>query len=86
MPRGIKVEIEPFDILFRELKIVGSFVNPFTHGRAADLIASGAIKVAPLISRTIGLGEVAEAIKQPPLSGEIRVLAVPGSWAVAGLP
>jgi L-iditol 2-dehydrogenase len=79
MPQGMKIEVEPFDILLRELKIIGSFVNPFTHGRAANLIASGAIKVAPLISRTITFDEVPEAISQPPRSGEIRVIAVPAS-------
>lgn len=77
MPRGEKVEIEPFDILFRELKILGSFINPFTHRRAADLIASGVIKVEPLISRRIGLKEAPEAISHPPRPGEIKVLVVP---------
>ncbi|TCR92230.1 zinc-dependent alcohol dehydrogenase family protein [Rhizobium sp. BK376] len=77
MPQGTKIEIEPFDILFRELKIIGSFVNPFTHARAADLIASGAIQVAPLISRTISLDEAPDAIGRPARSGEIRVLVLP---------
>ncbi|KAA0700432.1 iditol 2-dehydrogenase [Neorhizobium sp. P12A] len=77
MPQGTKIEIEPFDILFRELRIIGSFVNPFTHARAADLIASGAIKVAPLISRTISLDEAPDAIGRPARSGEIRVLVLP---------
>jgi L-iditol 2-dehydrogenase len=77
MPQGQKIEIEPFDILFRELKIIGSFVNPFTHARAAELIASGAIKVAPLISRTISLDEAPDAIGRPARSGEIRVLVLP---------
>lgn len=77
MPQGKTVPIEPFDLLFRELKLIGSFVNPFTHRRAADLIASGAVKVAPLISRVIGLAEAPDAIRQPARSGEIRVLVVP---------
>jgi L-iditol 2-dehydrogenase len=77
MPQGVKTEFEPFDILFRELKVIGSFLNPFTHRRAADLIASGAIKVAPLISRTVGMDEAVDAIGKPARSGEIRVLVVP---------
>ena len=78
MPQGAKVEIEPFDILVRELRVLGSFINPFVHGRAADLIASGVIKVAPLISRVIGFDEAADVIRNPAASGEIRVLVVPG--------
>lgn len=78
LPSGQKVEIEPFDLLFREVSIVTSFLNPFTHRRAAELIASGAITVEPLISRRIGLDEAVEAISGPGVGGEIRTLVVPG--------
>ncbi|OCI90913.1 iditol 2-dehydrogenase [Agrobacterium sp. 13-626] len=77
LPSGMKVEIEPFDLLFREVRIVTSFLNPFTHGRAAELIASGTIVVEPLISRTIGFDGAIEAISGPGVSGEIRTLVVP---------
>ncbi|MBB3655244.1 L-iditol 2-dehydrogenase [Rhizobium sp. BK650] len=78
MPQGAKIEIEPFDLLFREVSLISSFLNPFTHGRAADLIATGTIKVDPLISRLITLEQAPEAIANPALSGEIRTLVVPG--------
>ena len=78
MAQGAKVSIEPFDLLFRELRVLGSFINPDTHGRAAAMIASGIIKVAPLISRTISLDDAPEAIRNPARKGEVRVLAVPG--------
>ncbi len=77
MPKGAKAEIEPFDLLFRELKILGSFVNPFTHRRAADLIATGKIKIDPLISRRVALAEAADAVANPPRPGEVKVLIVP---------
>lgn len=77
LPSGQKVEIEPFDLLFREVSVVTSFLNPFTHRRAAELIVSGTIAVEPLISRTIGFDEVIDAISGPGASGEIRTLVVP---------
>ncbi|PDT09452.1 zinc-dependent alcohol dehydrogenase family protein [Rhizobium sp. M1] len=77
MPQGAMIEVEPFDLLFREVALISSFVNPFTHGRAADLIASGRVRVEPLISRRIGLDEAPEAITNPARGGEIRVLVVP---------
>ncbi|MCW5706891.1 zinc-dependent alcohol dehydrogenase family protein [Shinella sp.] len=77
LPSDQKVEIEPFDLLFREVGIVTSFLNPFTHRRAAELIASGTITVEPLISRTVGLGEAVDAISSPAAGGEIRTLVVP---------
>ncbi|MBW9062650.1 zinc-dependent alcohol dehydrogenase family protein [Rhizobium herbae] len=78
MAQGDKVKIEPFDILFRELRVLGSFINPFTHRRAADLVASGVINVEKLISRTITLEEAPEAICNPPAAGEVKVLVVAG--------
>ncbi|TCU17235.1 zinc-dependent alcohol dehydrogenase family protein [Rhizobium sullae] len=77
MPQGARISLQPFDLLFREIKLVNSFLNPFTHGRAADLIASGAIKVEPLISRRIGLDDAPDAIANPARNGEIRVIVVP---------
>lgn len=78
LPSGDQVPFEPFDLLFREITILFSFLNPFTHRRAAEMIADGRIKVAPLISRTISLQEAAEAIANPPLPGEVRAIVVPG--------
>ena len=77
LPRGQKVLIEPFDLLFREIALLHSFLNPFTHARAAAMIAKGSIKVAPLISRVIGLDEAAEVIARPPLPGDVKVLIRP---------
>ena len=77
LPQGEKAEIEPFDLLFREVALVTSFLNPFTHRRAAELIASGMIVVEPLISRTIGLEEAVGVISNPAIAGEIRTLVVP---------
>ncbi|CAN7214913.1 zinc-dependent alcohol dehydrogenase family protein [Mesorhizobium amorphae] len=78
VPQGMKVAFEPFDLLFRELKVLGSFLNPYTHGRAAQLIASGAIEIDRLISRQVTLEEAPAVIANPPAPGEVKVLVVPG--------
>ncbi|TIS74640.1 MAG: iditol 2-dehydrogenase [Mesorhizobium sp.] len=77
LPQGMKAEFEPFDLLFRELRVLGSFLNPFMHRRAADLIASGAIEIDKLISRHVTLEEAAAVIANPPAPGEVKVLVVP---------
>jgi len=74
---GTKVQVEPFDLLFREVQLLSSFINPFTQERAATMIATGRIRIAPLISRTLPLAAAAGAIKAPPLPGEIRALVLP---------
>lgn len=78
MPQGETVEIEPFDMLFRELRVLGSFINPFTHRRAADLVASGVIEIDRLISRRVSLDDAASVIAHPAAAGEVKVLVVPG--------
>jgi L-iditol 2-dehydrogenase len=77
LPKGETVAIEPFDLLFREVQLRFAFINPFTQGRAAALIASGRIAVEPLISREIPLDEAAEAIARPARPGEVKVLVRP---------
>ena len=78
MPQGETVRIEPFDLLFREIQLLHSFINPFTQGRAAAMLMQGQVDVAPLISRVIPLSEAPQAIANPPAPGEVKVLVLPG--------
>jgi L-iditol 2-dehydrogenase len=77
MPQGEKVRIEPFDLLFREIQLLHSFINPFTQARAAAMLSEGRVNVAPLISRIIQLSEAPQAIANPAGPGEVKVLVVP---------
>lgn len=77
LPAGATVPIEPFDLLFREVRLDFAFLNPFTTTRAAALIASGAVSVAPLLSRTIRLSDAPAAIAAPALAGDVKVLIDP---------
>jgi L-iditol 2-dehydrogenase len=77
LPKGQKVQIEPFDLLFREIMLLHSFINPFTQSRAAAMIATGAVQVAPLISRTLALADAQAAIASPARPGEVRALVIP---------
>jgi L-iditol 2-dehydrogenase len=74
---GEKVAIEPFDLLFREVALLTAFINPFTQTRAADLIARGRVEVDALITRSIGLHETPEAIRNPARAGEVKVMVLP---------
>lgn len=77
LPQGQKVQIQPFDLLFREISLLPAFINPFTQARAAAMIATGQIELARLISRTLPLSEVPEALAQPPRAGEVKALILP---------
>ncbi len=78
LPDGAKVPIEPFDLLFREIQMHFSFLNPFTHARASRMIADGVIDVSTLITRTISLHEAPGVIANAAPEGEVRAIVVPG--------
>jgi L-iditol 2-dehydrogenase len=77
LPKGLSVPIEPFDLLFREISLLPAFINPFTQTRAAAMIASGRVRVAPLITRVVGLDEVAALVARDPDPADVKVVAVP---------
>ncbi|MDL2410122.1 zinc-dependent alcohol dehydrogenase family protein [Rhizobium calliandrae] len=76
-PRGVEVPVLPFDLLVSEVDIRPAYLNPFTHSRAAALVASGALELDMLVTRSIGLEEVAEVVGSAPLPGEIKVIVRP---------
>ncbi|MGY5810993.1 zinc-dependent alcohol dehydrogenase family protein [Rhizobium sp. LEGMi198b] len=76
-PRGVEVPVLPFDLLVNEVDIRPAYLNPFTHSRAAALVASGALELDILVTKTIDLEEVAEVVGSAPLPGEIKVIVRP---------
>ena len=77
MPKGEAVPLMPFDLLTNEIRFEGAYLNPHTQGRAAELIASGRLKLDPMITRTIAIEEVPGVIAAPPGFGDVKVIAVP---------
>ena len=77
MPKGEPVAMEPFVLLTNEIRLEGAYLNPHTHVRAAELIASGRLKLDPLITRTIAIEEVPGVIAAPPGYGDVKIIAVP---------
>ena len=57
-PEGEKASFVPFDILSRELTIIGAWVNPYSYSRALDVLSSGRIDVKPLISHRLKLDNI----------------------------
>ena len=61
-PEGAQATFSPFELLSRELTIMGSWVNPYTFPRALDALASGVVDVRPFITHPMSLGHVGDAI------------------------
>jgi len=79
MPKGEIVGVEPFDLLFRELRVEGAYLNPFTHARAAQMVAGGTLSLDRLITRTIPLEDLPAALAAPPMPGEIKTMVLPAT-------
>ncbi|GAB2540045.1 zinc-dependent alcohol dehydrogenase family protein [Gracilibacillus alcaliphilus] len=60
------VEISPFEVFTKELRLYGSFINPHTHEEAIALIANGQVKVDELISHRLSITELPDVMKNYP--------------------
>ncbi|MDD3337074.1 MAG: zinc-dependent alcohol dehydrogenase family protein [Eubacteriales bacterium] len=67
---GCTIPYMPFEAFKKELTVKTSFVNPNTQGRAADIIASGKLHLAELISDRISLDHIGDAFKPGPRNGK----------------
>ncbi|GES48910.1 MULTISPECIES: zinc-dependent alcohol dehydrogenase family protein [Rhizobium] len=76
-PAGLQVPVLPFDLLVNEVEIRPAYLNPFTHARAAAMVASGILELDSLVTKTIGLEDVASVVGSAPLAGEIKVIVRP---------
>lgn len=74
VPEADQINISPFELLTRELRLESAWLNPLTHRRAADLIASRDLVLDPLITHTIGIEDVPGVIGASPAYGEIKVM------------
>ncbi|MCA9836950.1 MAG: zinc-dependent alcohol dehydrogenase family protein [Trueperaceae bacterium] len=61
-PDKARVEISPYEIFRRDLKIIGSFALNKTFHESIALVKAGAVKLEPLISHQLPLERFAEAM------------------------
>jgi 2-desacetyl-2-hydroxyethyl bacteriochlorophyllide A dehydrogenase len=75
-PQDAQARISPFEIFARELRIVGSYLNPLTHGRAVELVASGRLSLDPLITHRLSIDEIPRLVAAAPAPGEVKAMLV----------
>jgi D-arabinitol dehydrogenase (NADP+) len=72
-----KVEMKPFDIVVNEHRIQGSYLNPLTQERSAELVGSGKLNLDILISKVVDLDGVKAILDAPPAEGDIKYIVRP---------
>ncbi|MFC4601844.1 zinc-dependent alcohol dehydrogenase family protein [Cohnella hongkongensis] len=76
VPPSQSIEISPNDIFKRELKVLGSAINPYTHHRALEIMP--ALELEELITHRYPLEEVAQAFETARQGAGIKVAVLPG--------
>ncbi|MCI8515442.1 MAG: zinc-dependent alcohol dehydrogenase family protein [Hungatella sp.] len=71
------VPLPLFDVYKKELRIVGSMINPDTHQRAVNLINSGRIELKKLITHVYDLDHLDEGIHMQMSAESIKVVVHP---------
>lgn len=72
-----EITVKPFEIFERELKLLGSYINPYTIDRAVSLLAGGRIRTDPLIACNLKLGDISQAFTEPGLRRQGKVMILP---------
>ena len=70
-------ELSLDDVYQKELTVVGSMINPDTHGRAAALINSGVLKLEPIITHSFPVDRLEDAIKMQMSNESLKVIVEP---------
>ena len=76
-PLGEMVQMEPNNVYFKELTIVGSYVNPHTFDRSTALVAANKVSFDHFVVHKFPLDGVHEALKALAEGKTIKSLVLP---------
>lgn len=76
-PKEAEIAVRPYDVFINELTVLGSYINPFTHARAIELIAAGRVRVQEIISHRVPLPEFPRAMELAESGGAVKIMVEP---------
>lgn len=71
------VSIKPFEIFKKEIEIKASYINPYTQGRAIDMIDSKRIDVSTPVYKTAALDELPKILADEDLRRRGKFIIIP---------
>ncbi|TDQ53079.1 zinc-dependent alcohol dehydrogenase family protein [Actinorugispora endophytica] len=74
-----RVDLSPFRIYNDEITVVGSMAVLNSYGAALDLLASGRVRVDPLLSHALPLGDFPAALDLMRSGAGVKVQVTPGT-------
>lgn len=76
-PIGTSIPLEPNQVYFKELTIVGSYVNPHTFSRAISVLQRGLVRIDEFQVNEFPLEDVHEALQYQKEGKTIKSIIVP---------
>ena len=76
-PLGKTIETEPNSVYFKELTIVGSYVNPHTFDRSIALLVANKVSIEHFVVHKFPLDGVHEALRALTEGKTIKSLVMP---------
>ena len=71
------VPVRPFEIFQKEIELKSSYINPYTQGRALELIDSGRLDVSSMVCESCGLDRLSAILGDPALRAKGKYIIVP---------
>lgn len=71
------ISVKPFEIFQKEIELKASFINPYTHKRAIELIDSGRLDVNSMIYEVCGLDKLKDILSKPELRANGKYIIAP---------
>ncbi|GAA0078942.1 zinc-dependent alcohol dehydrogenase family protein [Clostridium sp. CTA-5] len=71
------ISVKPFEIFQKEIELKASYINPYTHKRAIELIDSGRLDVSSMIYEVCGLEKLEDILSKPELRTNGKYIIAP---------
>lgn len=71
------ISVKPFEIFQKELELKASYINPYTQGRALELINSGRLDVSSMVCEICGLEQLGHILSDPAVRAKGKYIIAP---------
>lgn len=71
------ISVRPFEIFQKEIELKSSYINPYTQGRALELIDSGRLDVGSMVCEICGLDKLDAILSDPALRAKGKYIIAP---------
>jgi L-iditol 2-dehydrogenase len=72
-----EIPLKPFELFKKELTVRASFINPYTFGRASELLRTGRVDITPLVTDRVPLERINEVFTDRSYRSRGKVIILP---------